>query len=137
MKFKALNNGQWKSIELLFPPRSKRGRPRADDRRTINAILFVLKTEIPWNDLPQKYGDDSTANRRLSRWKREGVWKRIMDTLASSGHSSRRLHKDRLSIDGDTITAKKGTPSSGLTDARTSAGRRYAPRLANNLSRSP
>ena len=68
MKFKNLPDEQWDYISLLLPPTAKEGKPRADDRRTINAILFVLKTGIPWNDLPHKYGDDSTANGRLRRW---------------------------------------------------------------------
>lgn len=85
-------------------------KPRADDRRTIDAILYVLKTGIPWNDLPKEYWDDSTANRRLRRWeKREGVWKRIMDALLSDGYSEGRLGIDDLSIDSERHhTGQKG-----------------------------
>jgi len=55
MKFKPLTDAQWKYIEPLLPPHAKEGKPRADDRRTIYAILYVLKTGIPWNDLPKEY----------------------------------------------------------------------------------
>jgi transposase len=81
MKFRPLTDEQWRYIEPLLPPRAKEGKPRADDKRIIDAILYVLKISNPWNDLPKEYGDDSTANRRLRRWEREGVWKRIMDAL--------------------------------------------------------
>ncbi len=118
MKFRALTDEQWEYIQPLLPPRAKEGKPRADDRRTINAILYVLKTGIPWNDLPEEYGDDSTANRRLIRWEREGVWKRIMDALVSDGYSNEKLTIDRLSIDSDTIPAKKGESLSVMTLTR-------------------
>jgi transposase len=108
MRFKAMTDEQWEYIEALLPPHAKEGKPRADDRQTIDAILYVLKTGIPWNDLPEEYGDDSTANRRLRRWENEGVWKSIMDALVSDGYSDGKLSIDNLSIDSDTIPAKKG-----------------------------
>lgn len=108
MKFKPLTDEQWEYIQPLLPPHAKEGKPRADDRQTINAILYVLKTGTPWNDLPGEYGDDSTANRRLIRWEDEGVWKRIMDALVSDGYMDGKLEVDNLSVDSDTIPAKKG-----------------------------
>jgi transposase len=108
MKFRGLSDLQWEYIKPLLPEPAKTGRPRADDRRTIDAILFVLKTGIPWNDLPSEYGDDVTAWRRLKRWEKEGVWKRIMDALIKDGYSKGRLQLDSLSIDSTTIPAKKG-----------------------------
>ena len=118
MKFKPLTDEQWEYIEPLLPPHAKEGKSRADDRTTINTILFVLKTGIPWNDLPEQYGDDSTANRRLRRWEKEGVWKRIMDALISDGYSDGKLKIDNLSIDSDTIPAKKGEILSAMTVTR-------------------
>ena len=108
MKFRELTDEQWEYIRLLLPKPAWTGRPRADDRRTVNAILFVLKTGIPWNDLPKEYGDDSTANKRLTEWEEQGVWKRIMDALISDGYSTGKLGIDNLSVDSDTIPAKKG-----------------------------
>jgi len=108
MKFKRLTDEQWEYVKRFLPASAKEGRPRADDRRTINAILFVLKTRISWNDLPSEYGDDVTAWRRLKRWEKEGVWKGVMDALIVDGYSNRRLKLDSLSIDSRTIPAKKG-----------------------------
>ena len=125
MRFKALTDEQWEYIEPLLPPHAKEGKRRADDRRTLNAILFVLKTGIPWSDLQKEYGDDSTANRRLRRWEKQGVWKRIMDALLSDGYSNGELDIDNLSIDSDTIPAKKGVSLSASTPTRRSTERRY------------
>lgn len=98
----------WKFIEPLVPPPAEEGRPRAGDRRTIDGILYVLKTGIPWNDLPKEYGDDVTAWRRFRGWEEKGVWKRIMDTLVAKGYFMDVVDMESLSIDSDTIPAKKG-----------------------------
>jgi len=89
--FKELSDEQWEKIRRYIPNSSKQGRPRSDDRLMVNAILFVLKAHIPWNYLPEKYGDDSTANRRFRRWQREGVWAQIAGTLVASGYSVNEL----------------------------------------------
>jgi hypothetical protein len=47
----------WEVIEPLLPeepPKPKGGRPRIDDRSALTDILFVLKSSIPWEMLPQE-----------------------------------------------------------------------------------
>jgi len=61
-----LTDEQWALIQPVLPPPKKRGRPRADDRQVLHGILYVLRTGIPWNDLPGRYGDDSTCHWRLA-----------------------------------------------------------------------
>jgi transposase len=128
MKFNGLSDELWGFIEPLLPSHSKEGKPRADDRQTINAILYVLKTGIPWNDLPEEYGDDVTAWRRLRDWEELGVWKRIMDALVARGYSIDIVDMDSLSIDSDTIPAKKGELLLALMATRGSRARRYMQR---------
>jgi transposase len=44
-------------VEPLLPqesPKLKGGRPPIDDRATLTGILFMLKTGIPWEMLPQE-----------------------------------------------------------------------------------
>ena len=84
--FMRLSDEQWEKVRSILPPSPREGRPRSDDRRTVNAILFVLKGHIPWNYLPREFGDDATANRRFKRWEREGVWRRIEEALSLSGY---------------------------------------------------
>jgi len=128
MKFSVMSDELWGFIEPLLPPHAKEGKPRADDRQTINAILYVLKTGIPWNDLPKEYGDDVTAWRRLRTWEELGVWKRIMDTLVARGYSMDIVEMDSLSIDSDTIPAKKGEGLLASMVTRRSRGRRFMQR---------
>jgi len=114
MKFEELDDDRWAIIEPLLPPRAKEGRPRAEDRSIVNGILFVLVTGCRWVDIPKKYGDDSTANRRLRRWEEMGIWKRIMDALIGEGYARRLLEVEELSIDSSTVAARKGGSSSAM-----------------------
>jgi transposase len=73
-----LTDAQWAQIAALLPPRpGRRGRPRADDRRTLEAILYVQRTGCAWADLPAELGDEATAHRRWQEWQAVGLWERI------------------------------------------------------------
>ena len=61
-----------------------RGVPRVDDRRVLNGICWVLRSGAPWRDLPDCYGPCITCYNRFVRWRRAGVWGRIMDALATA-----------------------------------------------------
>ncbi len=76
-----VTEAQWARIRTLLPPVSPTGRPRADDRRTLEAILYVQRTGCAWADLPPALGDDATAHRRLVQWRAAGLWPRIEEIL--------------------------------------------------------
>lgn len=118
MKFKELSDEQWEFIRPLLPFPAKEGRPRADDRRTINAILYVLTTGCRWMDLPERYGPKSTAHDRLKDWEKKGVWKRILDALISRGYARGELSLDRVVIDSSDVAAKKGEMQLATTAIR-------------------
>jgi transposase len=61
-----------------------RGVPRVDDRRVLNGIFWVLRSGAPWRDLPSTFGPYTTCYNRFVRWRRAGVWSRIMDALATA-----------------------------------------------------
>ena len=63
-----LTDAQWQLLLPLLPPKATTGRPRADDRRTLNGILWVLRTGARWADMPREYGAPSTAHVRLQTW---------------------------------------------------------------------
>jgi transposase len=54
------------------------------DRRVLNGIFWVLRSGAPWRDLPICYGPRTTCYNRFVRWRRAGVWGRIMDSLAAA-----------------------------------------------------
>ncbi len=85
----------WEVIEPLLPsepPKPKGGRPRVDNRAALSGIIFVLKSGIPWEMLPQEMGCGSgvTCWRRLREWQEAGVWERLhrvlLDRLGEADH---------------------------------------------------
>src|SRR5947208_8764207 len=81
-----LSDDEWAVLEPLMPKSRKSA--RADDRKIMNAIFYVLRTGMPWRDLPERYGPYTTAYNRFNRWSRRGVWKRIFDALAAKSRNS-------------------------------------------------
>ena len=105
----ALRDDQWELIAPLLPLAKKRGRPRADDRRTINRILWVLRSGARWRDLPRKYGIPSTCHRRLQEWQDQGVWERIRLKFLSTLDAQAKLDWSQAFLDGSFVPAKKAT----------------------------
>ncbi len=79
----------WGRSRPLLPPRPKPkrpdrpGRPPLEDRRALTGILFVLKTGIDWEDLPQEMGCGCgmTCWRRLRDWVEASVWTQLHELL--------------------------------------------------------
>ena len=111
MRFHELTDRQWDMISPHLPKSGGVGRPRSDDRRTVNAILYVCVTGCRWIDLPAIYGPKSTAHRRLQRWQAGGTWARILRAAILAASRQDRLRLDAISVDSSTIPAKKGAPA--------------------------
>src|SRR6185312_11880682 len=82
-----LSDCEWGVIKPMLPNKP-RGIPRVADRRILNGILWVLRSGAPWRDLPERYGPHTTCYNRFVRWRRAGVWDRLMDALAAAAHDA-------------------------------------------------
>src|SRR3954468_3833394 len=101
----------WVGVEPLLPepkPKKKAGRPRIPDRACLTGIVFVLKTGIPWEYLPQELGCGSgmTCWRRLRDWQAAGVWYELHRALLDRLGEADRIDGSRVSVDSTTIPAK-------------------------------
>jgi len=110
MRYRLLTDQQWAVIQPLLPPPARTGRPRADDRRTLDAILLILKSGSRWQDLPPELGSPVTAWRRLRHWEEQGVWEAIWRALLSTLDTQGKLEWAEAFLDGSFVPAKKGVP---------------------------
>lgn len=85
-----LTDREWALIAPLLPNKP-RGVARADDRRVLNGIFFILRTGSPWRDLPERYGPYTTAYNRFNRWAKAGIWLRVFEALAAASPQSMQL----------------------------------------------
>ena len=110
-----LTDRQWAFIRPLLPPPARTGRPRADDRRTIEGIVYILITGCRWQDLPREYGAPTTVWRRLRRWGEAGIWERIWRTALAALDQQGKVDWSMSFLDGSFAPAKKGGDQVGLT----------------------
>jgi putative transposase len=80
-----LTDGQWELLQPVLPERTWRsggpGRPPCDMRRMLNGILYLNKTGCQWRLVPKEFGHWSTIYSYFKRWRRDGVWARVMEVL--------------------------------------------------------
>jgi len=104
----------WKIVEPLIPEVERRyrypGRKRIPDREVLTGILFVLRTGIPWEDLPGEMGCGSgvTCWRRLKEWQEQGVWQRLHEVLLAKLHAAGEIDFERAAIDSSHVRAFGG-----------------------------
>ena len=78
-----LTEFEWSLIEPHLPNKV-RGVPRTDDRRVLNGIFWRLRTGAPWADIPERYGPYTTCYNRFIRWRKAGIWNRLMEALSQN-----------------------------------------------------
>lgn len=78
----------------VMAPSAKGGRPRLNNEQALNGILFVLRTGIPWEELPEElgFGSGMTCWRRLRDWQAAGgtgcTWRCSMNCATLTGWTS-------------------------------------------------
>lgn len=120
-----LSDKEWSVIQPLLPNKP-RGVPRVDDRRVLNGIFWVLRTGAPWEDMPERYGPRTTVYNRFARWRKAGVWARLLqhlqgdieDSLYLVDSSAVRVHQH------GTGARKRGIRKTSRPDARAAGCRR-------------
>ena len=128
----AISDADWDRIKHLLPgQRGQHGGIAKDNRLFIDAILYVARTGIPWEDLPERFGNWNSQWRRFDRWAKKGRWDPILAAL-------RDPDLDVLILDSSAVRAypcaagakKSGTGLAARTIRRlVAAGAGSAPRF--------
>ena len=110
----------WKQLQPLLPQvrsSDKGGRPRLSDELALNGILFVLRTGIAWEDLPQElgFGSGMTCWRRLRDWQAAGAWHRLHLVLLAQLRGAGQLDLSRVSVDGASVPSPRGARTQAPT----------------------
>jgi transposase len=115
-----LPDALWERIAPLLPkPKPRRfrypGRKPVEHRKALTGILFVLKTGIDWEDLPQEMGCGCgmTCWRRLAEWTAAGVWQRLHELLLAELEYAGEIDWTRATIDSSHVRARGGGEATG------------------------
>ena len=110
-----LDDALWELVGPLLPPPKPRrrrhpGRKPIPHRAALTGILYVLRTGVPWEYLPQEMGCGSgmTCWRRLRDWQAAGVWERIRLTMLRELRAADRIDWSRAVVDSASLRALKG-----------------------------
>src|SRR5262245_11648511 len=126
-----ISDADWDRIKDLLPGQpGQHGGVAEDNRRFLNAVLWVARTGAAWADLPERLGKGNSQWRRFDRWAAAGRWDPILAAL-------RDPELDVLVLDSTAVRAhpsaagakKSGTGLAARTIRRlAAAGAGSAPR---------
>ena len=97
------------------------GRPPKDDRPMVTGIWYVLRTGIPWRDLPPQFGPWSSVYTRFRRWCASGLWARLLAELGAGAYGEiRRVDCSHIKIHQDAANPAGGQTAQAM--GRTKGG---------------
>ena len=108
MKRHELTDEQWNLVEPLLPvSNAKTGRPPSDRRLMLNGMFWSLYTGAPWRDLPDCFGPWQTVYGRFSKWRREGVFAKVIEALHIKLDEHGLIDWDLWCVDGANVRAAR------------------------------
>jgi transposase len=78
-----LTDFEWSVVEPLLPMDRRGPKPR-NNRQILSGMFYILRTGCPWRDLPERYGPYTTVYNRFNRWRKAGIWDRMMDAIVKA-----------------------------------------------------
>ncbi len=74
-----------KAWELVAPhlpgQREQWGGIAEDNRKFVNAVFWILRSGLPWRNLPPEYGKWGSVYQRFNRWRVKGIWEKLLELL--------------------------------------------------------
>ena len=121
-----LTDAQWKLIEPMLHNPSKRGRPRTNPRRVINAIFYILKGGVQWRLLPTTFPPWQTVYHIFRKWAVENVWSALHNRLRALVRDSvgKRCRPTAAILDSQSVKSDAHGGEVGYDAAKCIKGRK-------------
>ena len=82
MRRHEITDRQWTVVApLLSGKATDCGVTAKDNRLFFNAVVWLMRTGVPWADLPERFGKSNSVCRRFRRLARKGVWEALFEAL--------------------------------------------------------
>ena len=73
----------WEKVAPLLPGKpTDPGATGKDNRLFLEAVLWRVRTGVPWRDLPGAFGKWNSVFQRFRRWAKGGVFERVFACLS-------------------------------------------------------
>src|SRR6266850_3061566 len=95
----ALSDEQWDRLQPLLPRRAQGRKAARGDRLFVEAVLFRAKTDLPWRDLPERFGKWKSVYNRFANWAKKDVWSQVFRELRVEVDDTASI------VDGTTVRA--------------------------------
>ena len=135
-----LTDEQMAGLKPFFP--KSHGKPRVDDRRVLNGIIFINRNELRCCDAPKEHGPPKTLNNRWKRWSDKEVFARMMDGLAAEAATPKTVMIDATYLKAHrtatSLRSKKGARrQKGQSDRPNQRRREHQVARSHRRGRSP
>lgn len=87
-----LTDEQMERLQPFFP--KSHGKPRVDDLRVLNGIIFANRNGLRWRDALREYGPHKTLYDRCKRWNAMGIFIRMMEGLEAGKPEPQTIKSD-------------------------------------------
>ena len=111
MNRSVLSDAQWDKIAHLLPGKpGDPGRSGIDNRRFVEAVLWIARTGAPWRDLPFSFGNWNSVFKRFRRWATNRVFEQAFQVLRGEPDFEYVIADGTISRVHQKATGAKGGP---------------------------
>lgn len=122
-----LTDRQWDCIRFLIPAAKPGGRSRTlDMREVINAMLYIVVSGCQWRMLPKEYPKWQSVYVYYAKWRDDGSWQRIHDTLRAEVRrkAGRHKHPTAACLDSQSVKTSSAASERGFDKGKLVSGRK-------------